>query len=249
MIPSGRLCLQPYKLSNLLLVTLSLTLMHGNNKVPAFSIWYRRWTPVVVSSLMPTIRVAYFCQRVGSIAMVRLMMLRTHLNSALSVLDGSGRVPSLAKAFSALTPSWINKVISPPSSTIMSGPSPFPSSSGQVHAARVHSQYSSRLSPFHAYTAALWSRAMAAAAWSWVLKMLQLHQRISAPSSFKVSIKTPVWMVMCREPETRTPANGLDGPYSFLQFIKPGISYSAMSYSLRPKSAREMSATLYGAAP
>jgi Leucine-rich repeat (LRR) protein len=35
-----------------------------------------------------------------------------------------------------------------------------------------------------------------------------------------------------------------EGPNSERQFIRPGISYAAMSYSLRPKSAREGSATL-----
>ena len=56
--------------------------------------------------------------------------------------------------------------------------------------------------------------ATAAAAWSWVEKMLQLAQRTSAPSSTSVSISTAVWMVMCSEPEMRAPASGLDGPNS-----------------------------------
>ena len=43
------------------------------------------------------------------------------------------------------------------------------------------SQYSSRVSPFQANTAAVFDAAIAAAAWSCVLKMLQLHQRTSAP--------------------------------------------------------------------
>ena len=41
---------------------------------------------------------------------------------------------------------------------------------------------------------------MAAAAWSWVEKMLQDAQRTSAPSAFSVSMSTAVWMVMCSEP-------------------------------------------------
>jgi hypothetical protein len=55
----------------------------------------------------------------------------------------------------------------------------------------VHHQYSSSVSPFQANTAAL-SRAMAAAAWSWVLKMLQEHQRTSAPRLVSVSMSTAV---------------------------------------------------------
>src|SRR3990170_4983890 len=34
-------------LSNLLFVTESFTLMAGKRSVPSFSIWYRRWTPLV----------------------------------------------------------------------------------------------------------------------------------------------------------------------------------------------------------
>ena len=49
---------------------------------------------------------------------------------------------------------------------------------------------------------------MAAAAWSCVEKMLQLAQRTEAPRSTRVSIRTAVWMVMCSEPVTRTPASG-----------------------------------------
>src|SRR5437016_12230799 len=52
-MPSISECRQPYRLSNLLLVTLSLTLMAGNSSVPAFCISYRRCPPVVVSSLTP----------------------------------------------------------------------------------------------------------------------------------------------------------------------------------------------------
>ena len=40
--------------------------------------------------------------------------------------------------------------------------------------------------------------ATAAAAWSWVEKMLQLTQRTSAPRAVSVSMRTAVWMVMCR---------------------------------------------------
>ena len=86
--------------------------------------------------------------------------------------------------------------------------------------------------------------AMAAAAWSWVLKMLHEAQRTSAPMSFSVSISTAVWMVMCSEPVTRTPLSGACAACLRRIDIRPGISCSAMSISLRPKSAREMSAIL-----
>ncbi len=86
--------------------------------------------------------------------------------------------------------------------------------------------------------------ASAAAAWSWVEKMLQLDQRTEAPSSISVSISTAVWMVMCRQPAMRAPARGLEVPNSSRRAIRPGISFSAISISLRPNSARERSATL-----
>ena len=51
--------------------------------------------------------------------------------------------------------------------------------------------------------------AMAAAAWSWVEKMLHEAQRTSAPSACSVSISTAVWIVMCSEPAMRAPAQRL----------------------------------------
>ena len=49
---------------------------------------------------------------------------------------------------------------------------------------------------------------MAAAAWSWVEKMLQLAQRTWAPRATSVSISTAVCTVMCSEPVIRAPASG-----------------------------------------
>ena len=51
--------------------------------------------------------------------------------------------------------------------------------------------------------------AIAAAAWSWVEKMLHEAQRTSAPSATSVSISTAVWIVMCSEPAMRAPFSGL----------------------------------------
>jgi hypothetical protein len=74
--------------------------------------------------------------------------------------------------------------------------------------------------------------------------MLQLAQRTSAPRETSVSISTAVWMVMCSEPVTRTPASGFSAAYLLRIDIRPGISCSAMVISLRPQSASDMSATL-----
>jgi hypothetical protein len=53
--------------------------------------------------------------------------------------------------------------------------------------------------------------ATAAAAWSWVEKMLQETQRTSAPSAVSVSMSTAVWIVMCREPHDAGALEGLGG--------------------------------------
>ena len=78
--------------------------------------------------------------------------------------------------------------------------------------------------------------------------MLQDAQRTSAPSAFRVSISTAVWMVMCSEPAMRAPFSGCEGPYSARTAIRPGISVSAMAISLRPQPARAMSAMAESAA-
>jgi hypothetical protein len=83
--------------------------------------------------------------------------------------------------------------------------------------------------------------AIAAAAWSWVEKMLHEAQRTSAPNAVSVSISTAVWIVMCSEPVIRAPFSGCASPYSRRSAISPGISVSAFSISLRPKPARPMS--------
>merc|ERR1719230_332474 len=118
----------------------------------------------------------------GSFLMDSRIMASTHLNSALVVEAGSGKVPSFSYCASYLVPSWMSIVASPPSSTIMSGPS-LP---GHVSICSVHHQYSSRVSPFQAKTEAVLALAIAAAAWSCVEKMLQLAQRTLAPKASKV---------------------------------------------------------------
>src|SRR4051812_9753081 len=243
---------QPYRLSNLLLVTESLTLMAGNRSVPAFSISYRRWTPVVVSSLTPWHSAATFVHRCGVSRTVLASSCRMTLNSSLSVVSGPGTTP----AFSNSTPLWMSSVASPPSSTIWLGPNGKPfGPSPKSRARSVHHQYSSSVSPFQAKTgtprglltvppASGRPTATAAAAWSWVLKMLHEHHRTSAPRADSVSIRTAVWIVMCSEPMTRRPLSGWRLAYSARTAIRPGISCSASMISLRPQSASDRSATL-----
>ena len=115
--------------------------------------------------------------------------------------------------------------------------------SGPRTVCSMHHQNSSSFMPFQANTGTP-AAATAAAAWSWVEKMLQDDQRTVAPSAWRVSISTAVCMVMCRQPAIRAPFSGLEAPYSSRVAIRPGISSSAMAISLRPHSASEMSFTL-----
>ena len=164
----------------------------------------------------------------------------------------SGTAPSASKR----VPRWTSRVASPPSSSSMFGPTTAPLSSRNSNRRWVHHQYSARLSPFQAKTGTPAGSSgvpspttIAAAAWSWVEKMLQLTQRTSAPRAVSVSMRTAVCTVMCSEPAMRAPASGWASPYSARRAMRPGISCSASWISLRPKPARERSATLKSASP
>ena len=191
----------------MLFVTESLTLMAGNSSSPRSSIWWSRCTPVVVSSLTPTMAGTTRPHQPGSSARSRL----SALFSASSSFEPAGR-SRMDGSRSARKPRCANSVASPPSSTMSVGPSGSPPAGfGNRNDCSRHHQYSSSVSPFQANTGTP-AAAMAAAAWSWVLKMLQLDHRTSAPSSTRVSMRTAVWIVMCNEPVIRAPASGLDGP-------------------------------------
>lgn len=83
-------------------------------------------------------------------------------------------------------------VKSPPSSRIMFKLWP----SGKAASdCSMHQTYSSSVSPFQAKTGTPVA-AMAAAAWSWVEKMLHDDQVTWAPSAVRVSMRTAVWMVL-----------------------------------------------------
>ena len=183
-------------LSNLLLVTESLTLMPGNISVPFFCISYRRCTPVVVSSLTPRMPLAIDVHLPGFLVSSSLRNLRMtpHSSGSLSGLN-AGTLPAFSNSAALCT----HSVESPPSSTISEGPLP----SGHTSASTVHHQYSSSVSPFHANTGTPFGfctvpplsgrpTTTAAAAWSCVEKMLHDTQRTSAPSSASVSMSTPV---------------------------------------------------------
>src|SRR5690348_8988115 len=164
--------------------------------------------------------------------------------------DSAESADGTAPARSYSAPRCTSRVASPPSSRIRLGPP-----SGHESARSVHHQYSSSVSPFQANTGMPLGlsgvpsgpTATAAAAWSWVEKILQEAQRTFAPRATSVSIRTAVWIVMCSEPVMRAPRSGCDSPYSRRVAIRPGISCSASWISLRPKAAKPRSATLKSA--
>src|SRR6266516_3530108 len=144
LIPSTSECRQPYLLSNLDLVTESLTLIAGNCSVPALAISYSLCTPVVVSSVTPLTCRATAVHLPGAVARERRSRERTARNSSESPAATGGTAP--ARSYSA--PLCTSSVASPPSSSSIFGPSP----AGQVSACSLHHQHSSRVSPFHAKT-------------------------------------------------------------------------------------------------
>src|SRR5579863_5972902 len=79
--------------------------------------------------------------------------------------------------------------------------------------------------------------------------MLHDAHRTSAPSAASVSMRTAVWMVMWRLPVIRCPCKGCAPAYSLRMAMRPGISCSARTISLRPHSARPRSATLNSKLP
>src|SRR5487761_2652145 len=73
---------QPYRLSNLDLVTESFTLIAGNFSSPRSCIWYRRCTPVVVSSVTPLIAASRVEYQVLSVANFALMEANKQVSSS-----------------------------------------------------------------------------------------------------------------------------------------------------------------------
>src|ERR1700761_1695066 len=206
-MPSISECRVPYLLSNLDLVTESLTLMAGKASSPAASNWYSRSTPVVVSSVTPLTDSAIFVHLSFSVS----KRARTRPRNTFHYAESSSSAGGTTPAFSYCAPRSTSMVASPPSSRIMLAGAP-----GQVSICSAAHQYSSSVSPFHAKTGVpLGSSTVpcgptttAAAAWSCVEKMLHDAHRTSAPSDVRVSISTAVCTVMCNEPEIRAPFNG-----------------------------------------
>src|SRR5580700_440855 len=120
LMPSMSECRQPYLLSNLDLVTESLTLMAGNSSVPVLAMSYSRCTPVVVSSVTPRMFCAARVHLPGWSASELRSRSRMIRHSSGSLLSGLGTPP----AFSYSAPLCTNNVASPPSSRFLLGPWP-----------------------------------------------------------------------------------------------------------------------------
>src|SRR5690606_40336396 len=93
-MPSTSDSRQPYKLSNLLFVTESLTLIAGNASLPSFAIWYRRFTPVVVSSLTPLMCLMRVEYHFGSTLSLALIELKSAVSSSPPGFDNTLGSPS-----------------------------------------------------------------------------------------------------------------------------------------------------------
>ena len=222
-MPSISECRQPYLLSNLLLVTESLTLIAGNSRLPAVSISYSRWTPVVVSSVTPLMPAAIRVQRCGSCGERAAQHVEDDPPLLAVVLAvGRDRAGRLELERPCAPAGWRRRR--------RRGSCSGRGRPASCSTCSVHHQYSSRVSPFQAKTGTPCGSsgvpsgptATAAAAWSWVEKMLQEAQRTWAPSATSVSISTAVCTVMCSEPVIRAPASGLLAPYSARSAIRPG---------------------------
>ena len=233
----------PYLLSNLLLVTASLTFIAGNGSTPSAWKWYSRCTPVVVSSVTPFTDSAIAVYLPGFAGTDSRSSAWKTFSSADQDASSDGTAPACSNSLPLIT----SIVASPPSSRIMFGSVP-----GHVMICSVHHQYSVRVSPFHANTGTPCGDSgvpsgpttTAAAASSWVEKMLHEAHRTSAPSAVSVSISTAVCTVMWIDPAIRAPARGCSAAYSSRNAIRPGISCSARRICLRPASASDRSATL-----
>src|ERR1700709_197259 len=175
LMPSMSEWRQPYLLSNFDLVTESFTLIAGKRSLSSLANSYRRWTPVVVSSVTPWNPAATLVQCCGSASRLRRSVSSTTWYSAGSSAVTLGTTP----AFSNSTPLWTSIVASPPSSRIMFGPRE--SASTHVIICSAHHQYSSSDSPFQAKQGMPWGASTvpcgptttAAAAASWGGQMLQ----------------------------------------------------------------------------
>src|SRR6202000_3516821 len=93
-MPAVREWRQPYLLSNLDLVTESVTLIAGNLSSPAFSISYSRCTPVVVSSVTPLISATGLVHLPGASARELRRRSRMTSHSSLSPSAGDGTAPA-----------------------------------------------------------------------------------------------------------------------------------------------------------
>src|SRR5579862_9964177 len=94
LIPSISECRQPYLLSNLDLVTESLTLIAANSSLPCSANWYSRCTPVVVSSVTPWIPAAIRVNRWPSSRSERASTSRITPSSTDPAVEASGTTPA-----------------------------------------------------------------------------------------------------------------------------------------------------------
>ena len=239
LMPSMKLWRQP-RLSNFDLVTESLTLIAGNSSSPASIIWYSRCTPVVVSSETPLIPGAIAEE--GRVVGENCDNAREHAPLLRIVLVGLGHRACLLElktlvhehgGVAAVVEDQVGTATVRPAEQLLGRPpvllvSPFQANTGVPDGASI-------VPPGPTATAA--------AAWSWVEKMLHETQRTSALGSTRVSISTAVCTVMCSEPAMRA-RRAAAHRRTCLAGPSGRASCSARVISLRPNPASSMSATL-----
>ena len=106
--------LQLYRLSYLVLITLSFTFIAGAHNFPAWDIWYKRWTPVTLSSTMPCKEMQ---DQVGCLFSAKIHLYPIIL-CIMIVSYFTLKVPTLKMELNFLTIRW---VASPPSSRSILG--------------------------------------------------------------------------------------------------------------------------------
>ena len=144
----------------------------------------------------PTIASTILWKRILSLRIEALMVLSTHLNSALSVVFASGS----SRPWRADLGFLVQQEVASPPRRQSGRAGAVGQGEGLLRAPPVLLE---RLLPAEDVDA---GRARRGSGVVRVEKMLHEHQRMSPPRCCSVSASTPVWMVMCSEPMILTPA-------------------------------------------
>src|SRR5699024_3561264 len=169
-----------------------LTLRGGHGSSPASTTRLHRGTPVVLSAVTPRRFLATRVQRWPSVSRDLRKVCKITLYSSGSSSLAAGTIPTPSNS----TPLCTSRVASPPSSRIIYAPTAGSwAAPGHKKICSAAHQYCSKVSFFQAntgtpagFSAVPLPTTTAAAASSWVEKILHDAHRTSAPNAVKVSI-------------------------------------------------------------